>query len=40
MEEKVGSFVVDPSGKVIPNLDDEAMAERHSMKKEEVKRDA
>lgn len=30
MEERVGSFVVDEQGNLVPNLKDEAMAIRHA----------
>lgn len=28
MEERVGSFVIDGQGNLVPNMDDEAMAKR------------
>lgn len=32
MEEKVGSYVKDANDNLVPNKDDEAMAERHGLK--------
>ena len=33
MKERVGSFVVDGQGNLVPNMDDEAMAERERREK-------
>lgn len=38
MEEKVGSYVIDKDGNHKPNADDEAMADRHGLKKEDGKK--
>jgi len=46
MEEKVGAYVLDENGDMIPDLNDEAMSKRYNLKKtfkkkdKEVKEDA
>lgn len=45
MEDRVGAYIIDQSGNVVPDMTDEAMKKRHSTKdadgkkKKEVKRD-
>lgn len=34
MEERVGSFVIDEQGNLVPNLNDEAMAERKRLEQQ------
>lgn len=46
MEERVGAYRIDEDGNIVPDLNDEAMAKRHGLKKiqegkkKEVKEDA
>ncbi len=35
MDREAGSYIVDKDGNLIPNEDDEAMAERHGLKKKD-----
>lgn len=38
MDREAGSYVVDKDGNLIPNEEDEAMAERHGLKKKNQKK--